>query len=31
MTRKPKISNLTKVTELYPFLESKKVVYVMVT
>ena len=26
MTRKPKISNLTKVTELYPFLESQKVV-----
>ena len=24
MTRKPKIGNLTKVTELYPFLESKK-------
>ena len=24
MTRKPKIVNLTKVTELYPFLESKK-------
>ena len=26
MTRKPKIGNSTKVTELYPFLESKKVV-----
>ena len=24
MTRKPKIANLTKVTEHYPFLESKK-------
>ena len=24
MTRKQKIGNLTKVTELYPFLESKK-------
>ena len=24
MTRKPKIGNLTRVTELYPFLESKK-------
>ena len=24
MTRKPKIGNLTKLTELYPFLESKK-------
>ena len=24
MTRKPKIGNLTKVTELHPFLESKK-------
>ena len=24
MTRKPKIGILTKVTELYPFLESKK-------
>ena len=25
MTRKPKIGNLTNTTELYPFLESKKV------
>ena len=25
MTRKPKIGNLTHMTELYPFLESKKV------
>ena len=24
MTRKPKIVNLTNMTELYPFLESKK-------
>ena len=24
MTRKPKIGNLTNVTELYPFLESEK-------
>ena len=24
MTRKPKIGNWTNVTELYPFLESKK-------
>ena len=24
MTRKPNIGNLTNVTELYPFLESKK-------
>ena len=30
MTRKPKIGNLTKVTELYPFLESKKVVSVII-
>ena len=27
MTRKPKIDNLTKVTKLCPFLESKKVVF----
>ena len=26
MTRKPKVGNSTNMTELYPFLESKKVV-----
>ena len=26
MTRNPEIGNLTNMTELYPFLESKKVV-----
>ena len=28
MTRKPKIGNLTNMSKLYPFLESKKVVQV---